>query len=170
MYRIGIGYDLHRFEKGRPLILGGVRIPYAKGLLGHSDADVLLHSISDALLGAISKGDIGDHFPDTDKRYKGADSAGILKKVYAMVRGKGYRVDNVDTIIIMQAPKLAGFKKAIRKKVAGLLHIKEDAVSIKAKTNEGLGPIGKNKAAASYAAVLLKKAVKKHRYKTQRER
>ena len=153
--RIGIGYDIHRLVEGRNLILGGVRIPYERGLQGHSDADVVLHAISDALLGAASGGDIGELFPDTDPRYKDIKSAELLEKVYVLIKDKGYIINNIDTIIIAEEPKLTCFKKQIQQNIARLLNIPADRVGVKAKTNEGLGDIGKKEAIASYAAVLL---------------
>lgn len=155
--RIGIGYDIHKLVSGRRLILGGIEIPYEKGLEGHSDADVLLHAVSDALLGAISEADIGQHFPDTDPQYKGVSSVELLKKVYALVQSKDYRINNIDTVIIAQGPKLTPFKERIQKQIAHVLNIEEDKVNIKAKTNEGLGDLGKNKAIATYAVVLITK-------------
>lgn len=155
--RIGIGYDIHRLIEGRRLFLGGIEIPYIKGLQGHSDADVLLHAITDALLGAVAEGDIGEHFPDTDPEYKDVSSPELLKRVYDIIKKKGYAVDNVDTVIIAQEPKLMPFKKQMQQKIAKLLNIKEESVGIKAKTNEGLGEIGRKEAIASYAVVLLTK-------------
>ncbi|MEI8175905.1 MAG: 2-C-methyl-D-erythritol 2,4-cyclodiphosphate synthase [Candidatus Omnitrophota bacterium] len=157
MYRVGIGYDLHTLVKGRPLILGGVTIPYPKGLMGHSDADVLLHAVCDAILGAAAAGDIGEHFPDADQRYKGADSADLLQRAYAIVRKKGYCVMNIDTVVIAEEPKLTPYKGAIRQRLAQLLKIPAGSVSIKAKTNEGCDDLGAGKAIAAQAVVLLKK-------------
>jgi 2-C-methyl-D-erythritol 2,4-cyclodiphosphate synthase len=154
-YRTGIGYDIHRLKRGRRLVLGGVEIPYHKGLAGHSDADALAHAVIDALLGAAGLGDIGGHFPDTDKRYKGISSMKLLKSVCALLKKAGRKIVNVDTIIICQAPKLTGFKKTIRLRLARALGAKAQAVNVKAKTNEGLGEIGKGQAVACYAAVLL---------------
>lgn len=155
MPRVGIGYDIHRLIKGRKLVLGGIHIPYKKGLLGHSDADVLLHAISDALLGALALGDIGEHFPDTALEYRGISSLKLLKQVYALVKNKKYAVENIDTVLIAQEPKLTPFKKDMQKAIAGALGIKEGAVSIKAATAEGLGPIGNKEAIAAYAVVSL---------------
>jgi len=152
-YRIGIGYDIHRLVQGRPLFIAGVQIPYIKGLLGHSDGDVLLHAVCDALLGAIGQGDIGQHFPDTDPKYQGLDSKELLKAVAALVRKKKYAVNNVDTIIVAEEPKMLPFEKEMRKKISAILEISEDKVNIKAKTGEGLGEIGKIEAIASYAIV-----------------
>jgi len=157
MTRIGIGYDLHRLVDGRRLFVGGVEIPYIKGLLGHSDADVLLHALCDALLGAIAEGDIGDHFSDTDPKYQGISSMELLKLVLNLVTRKGYIICNVDTVIIAQEPKFAPFKKNIKENIAEALKIDKDCVSIKAKTNEGIGEIGKKEAIACYAVALLKR-------------
>ncbi|MBU1727155.1 MAG: 2-C-methyl-D-erythritol 2,4-cyclodiphosphate synthase [Candidatus Omnitrophica bacterium] len=156
-YKIGIGYDIHRLVEERKLLLGGVEIPCIKGLFGHSDADVLLHAITDALLGAAGLGDIGEQFPDTDPQYHGASSASLLKTVLGLVREKGFLIVNVDTVIIAEKPVLSPFKKHIQESVAQTLDIKSDCVSIKAKTNEGLGELGENKAIATYAVVLLSK-------------
>jgi 2-C-methyl-D-erythritol 2,4-cyclodiphosphate synthase len=154
-YRIGIGYDIHRLVSGRKLFIGGVEIPYINGLLGHSDADVLLHAICDALLGAAAQGDIGQHFPDTDPRYQGISSAELLKRVQDLIRRKNFVINNVDTIIVAQEPVLTPFTKQIQHSIAGILNIKEDSVNIKAKTNEGLGDIGKKEAIAAYAVVTI---------------
>ena len=156
-YRIGIGYDIHRLVAGRKLFIGGLEIPYIKGLLGHSDGDVLLHAICDALLGAVAEGDIGQHFPDSEPRYTGIASAELLIKVYEMVKNKGYEVNNIDTVVIAQEPALADFKSAIRQSIAKILGIKPDHVSIKAKTNEGLGEVGRKEAIVSYAVVMISK-------------
>jgi 2-C-methyl-D-erythritol 2,4-cyclodiphosphate synthase len=153
--RIGQGYDLHRLEPGRPLILGGVEIPYNKRLAGHSDADVLAHAITDALLGALALGNIGEHFPDTDPRYKGADSLQLLKKAYLMVTEAGYRLGNVDATIIAQEPKLNPHISSIRKTLAQCLDVPVKSVSVKAKTNEGLGPEGRGEAISVHAVVLV---------------
>ena len=154
-YRIGIGYDIHRLAEGRKLFLGGIEIPYIKGLLGYSDADVLLHAICDAMLGALSLGDIGEHFPDTDPKYHNASSVDLLRNVVKLVEEKGYFISNIDTVIIAQEPHLAPFKKNIREKIAETLNLKPECISVKAKTNEGLGEIGKKEAIASYAVVML---------------
>lgn len=155
--RIGIGYDLHRLKKGRKLILGGLEIPYPKGLFGHSDADVLLHAISDALLGAANLGDIGQHFPDTDPKYKNISSKIILDKVYQLVRKKGYKIENIDSVIIAEEPKLAPYIPQMKKNIARVLKIKPGEISIKAKTNEKLGYLGQKQAIAAYAISSLKK-------------
>ncbi|OGX16564.1 MAG: 2-C-methyl-D-erythritol 2,4-cyclodiphosphate synthase [Omnitrophica WOR_2 bacterium RBG_13_41_10] len=152
-YRVGIGYDIHRLVQGRPLFIGGAQIPYVKGLLGHSDGDVLLHAVCDALLGAIGGGDIGQLFPDTDPKYQGIDSKELLKAVADLVREKKYTVNNVDTIIVAEEPKMLPFEKEMRRKISAILEIPEDRVNIKAKTSEGMGEIGKIEAIASYAIV-----------------
>lgn len=151
--RIGIGYDIHRLVSDRKLFLGGVEIPYIKGLLGHSDGDVLLHAVCDALLGALAQGDIGAHFPDTDPRYQGISSGELLKRVADLVKSKDFKIDNIDTVVIAQEPVLAPFKKQMQEKLAQILGIKEDSVGIKAKTNEGMGEIGRKEAIAAYAVV-----------------
>jgi 2-C-methyl-D-erythritol 2,4-cyclodiphosphate synthase len=155
--RIGIGYDIHRLTEDRKLFLGGVEIPYTLGLFGHSDADVLLHAICDALLGAISAKDIGENFPDTDPQYHNISSAELLKKVLELVSQSGYKICNIDTVVIAQEPSLAPFKKKIQEKISSLLKLKESCVSIKAKTQEGLGAIGNKEAIAAYAVILLSK-------------
>ena len=154
-YKIGIGYDIHRLVEGRKLFLGGVEIPYIKGLLGHSDGDALLHAICDALLGALGEGDIGEHFPDTDQKYHNLSSVELLKAVKNLIEEKKFMIANVDTVVIAQEPKLIPFKKQIRGKIAQILDIKEDCVNIKAKTNEGLGEIGREEGIAAYAAVAI---------------
>ena len=155
--RIGNGYDVHRLVEGRKLILGGVEVPYAKGLLGHSDADVLLHALSDAILGAIGEGDIGKHFPDTDPAYKGADSIKLLQHVMALADAKGYRIGNVDCTIVAQRPKLASFIPQMRGNIAAALSTGEDRVNVKATTTEELGFAGRGEGIASYAVALLEK-------------
>ena len=151
--RIGQGYDIHRLVEGRPLVLGGVSIPYAKGLLGHSDGDVLLHALIDAILGATADGDIGSHFPDTDDRWRNADSAELLASL--LDNARGWRIVNVDLTVVAEAPRLAPHRGEIRKRIASLLGIDVDAVSVKAKTNEGLDAVGEGRAIACFAAVLL---------------
>ena len=153
--RIGNGYDVHRLVAGRKLILGGVEIPYAKGLLGHSDADVLLHALADAILGAIGEGDIGRHFPDTDPAYKGADSIKLLRHVMDLADAKGYRIANVDTTIVAQRPKLAPFIQQMRLNIAKALDTDADRVNVKATTTEELGFAGRGEGIASYAVALL---------------
>ena len=153
--RIGQGYDVHRLVEGRKLILGGVEIPYEKGLLGHSDADVLTHALMDALLGAAALGDIGQHFPDKDPRYAGADSLELLRKVCALLREAGYRVGNTDCTVIAQRPKLAGFIPEMRRRLAEVMEIPLDRVSVKATTEEGLGFTGDGSGIAAQAIALL---------------
>jgi 2-C-methyl-D-erythritol 2,4-cyclodiphosphate synthase len=157
--RIGEGWDTHQLVEGRKLMLGGVDVPYSKGLLGHSDADVLLHAITDALLGAAALGDIGKHFPDTDAQYKGADSAVLLAKVAADVRALGYTLGNLDSTIIAQAPKLAPHIAAMRERIAAVLGVEVGQVNVKAKTAEKMGPVGEGRAMEARAVVLLVKAV-----------
>ena len=158
MFRIGIGCDIHRLETGRALILGGLHIPHDKGLAGHSDADVLCHAVTDALLGALALGDIGQHFPDTDSRYEGADSMALLRVVLRLVRNAGYRVVNLDCNVIAQRPKLAPHIEAIRLRLAEGLEIDAARVSVKAKTNEHVGPEGREEAIRAEAIVLLEAA------------
>ena len=153
--RIGHGYDVHALVEGRELILGGVKIPYEKGLLGHSDADVLLHAVSDALLGAAALGDIGKHFPDTDPAYKGADSLALLRHVAALVRQKGYYVSNVDVTMIAQRPKLAPYIPQMVENIAGALTLPADRVNVKATTEEHLGFTGENLGMRCHAVCLL---------------
>ena len=153
--RIGHGYDVHRLVEGRKLILGVVEIPYEKGLLGHSDADVLLHAISDALLGAAALGDIGRHFPDTDPRYKGADSLELLRQVGMLLRRSGHTVGNIDATVLCQAPKLAPHIPAMRQNIARVLELPEDAVSVKATTEEKLGFTGAGEGVAAHAVALI---------------
>lgn len=157
MMRIGHGYDVHRLVEGRKLILGGVDVPYVKGLLGHSDADVLLHAISDAVLGAIGEGDIGKHFPDTDPAYKGADSLKLLRHVMDLAESKGYRVGNVDATVVAQRPKLAPFIAQMRSNIAATLGTEEDRVNVKATTTEELGFAGRGEGIAAYSVALLEK-------------
>jgi 2-C-methyl-D-erythritol 2,4-cyclodiphosphate synthase len=156
--RVGEGWDIHALVEGRPLVLGGVRIPHDKGLLGHSDADALLHAITDALLGAAALGDIGRHFPDTDPAFKGADSGVLLAEAARRVRAKGYAIGNVDSTVIAQAPKLAPHIDTMRSRIAALLEIDPDQVNVKAKTAEKMGPVGEGKAMEARAVVLLGKA------------
>ena len=153
--RIGFGYDAHKLTADRRLVLGGVTIPHEKGLLGHSDADVLLHSISDALLGAAALGDIGKHFPDTDPAYKGADSLILMKKAYSLVKEKGYTLCNLDVTVCAQKPKLAPYIEEMRKNVAKALKCDLDCVSIKATTTEKMGFTGREEGISSYCVCLL---------------
>lgn len=155
--RIGHGYDVHKFVYNRKLILGGVDIPYGKGLLGHSDADVLLHAISDALLGAAALGDIGKHFPDTDNAYKNADSLILLSKVNDILKSAGYQVSNIDATVIAQAPKLAPHIEQMRKNIANVLSIELDDVSVKATTEEHLGFTGRGEGISAHAVCIIEK-------------
>ena len=155
--RIGHGYDVHRLVEDRKLILGGVEIPFERGLLGHSDADVLLHAISDALIGAVALGDIGKHFPDTDPRYAGADSMLLLKEVVRLVRNEGYQVGNLDATILCQRPKLARFIAAMRENIAACCEIPVSDVSVKATTEEKLGFTGSGEGIAVHAVALLER-------------
>ena len=154
-FRIGEGWDIHQLVEGRKLILGGVEIPHTRGLLGHSDADVLLHAITDALLGAAALGDIGTHFPDTDAQYRGADSGLLLAEAARRVRAKGYAIGNADCTVIAQAPKLMPHIQAMRAQIAALLDISVDQVNVKAKTAEKMGPVGEGLAMEARAVVLL---------------
>jgi 2-C-methyl-D-erythritol 2,4-cyclodiphosphate synthase len=154
-YRIGIGYDIHRLVEGRKLFIGGIEIPYIKGLWGHSDGDLLLHAICDALLGAVAEGDIGEHFPDTDPKYHNISSIELLKTVADLIKNKGFLINNVDSIVIAQEPVLSPFKNQMQEKIAQILQVNAAAVNIKAKTNEGLGEIGKKEAIACYAVVIV---------------
>lgn len=153
--RIGHGYDVHRLVSGRELIIGGENIPFEMGLLGHSDADVLLHAVCDALLGAAALGDIGRHFPDSDPSFEGIDSRILLRKTAELLRGKGYRIVNIDATIIAQRPKLAGFIEKMRENIASDCGIETDAVNIKATTEEGLGFTGKAEGIAAHAVCLI---------------
>ncbi len=153
--RIGFGYDIHRLVTGRRLVLGGIEVPAKKGLLGHSDADVLMHAIIDALLGAAGLGDIGGHFPDTDKRYKDISGRILLKRTVLLTRAKGYSIGNIDASIMMEGPKLGALKEKMAGSVAKILKISKDKVNIKAKTNEGLDSVGRGRAVAAYAVVAL---------------
>ena len=154
--RIGHGYDVHKLVEGRPLIIGGVEIPYEKGLLGHSDADVLLHAICDALLGAAALGDIGAHFPDTDPKYKGADSLMLLKEVCNIIRKHGFEIENIDSTVLAQRPKLRLFIDEMRARISAYTGIDIDCISIKATTEEGLGFTGEGLGIAAHAVCLLK--------------
>ncbi len=157
-FRIGTGYDLHRLVENRPLILGGVRVPFHLGLEGHSDADILCHAITDAILGAAALGDIGKHFPDTDARFKNADSLDLLKRANRAVQAMGYRVVNVDATIIAEQPKLRDHIDAMRQRLAETLEVRTACVSVKAKTNEGVGPEGLGEAMSAQAVVLLEES------------
>ena len=155
--RIGHGYDVHKLKKGRNLIIGGVEIPYKKGLLGHSDADVLLHAISDAILGAAALGDIGKHFPPSDERYKDIDSRILLKQVGKILADNGYRVQNIDATILAEAPKMLPHIGDMRRNIADDLNLEIDMVSVKATTEEGLGFTGKGQGIAAHAVCLIEK-------------
>jgi len=156
--RIGEGWDIHALVEGRKLVLGGVEIPHSKGLLGHSDADALLHAITDALLGAAALGDIGSHFPDTDIRFKGADSAVLLAEAARRVREKGFEINNVDSTVVAQAPKLAPHIASMRTRIAQVLGVDPDQVNVKAKTAEKMGPVGEGLAMEARAVVLITRA------------
>ena len=153
--RIGQGYDVHKLVEGRDLILGGVTVPYEKGLLGHSDADVLVHAVMDAHLGAAALGDIGQHFPDTDPKYKGISSIALLKEVGALLEKEGYIIENIDATIIAQRPKLAAYRPQMAKNIAEALHLEVNQVSVKATTEEGLGFTGSGEGISSQAITLL---------------
>lgn len=156
--RIGEGWDIHALVPGRDLVLGGIKVPHTTGLLGHSDADVLLHAITDALVGAAGMGDIGSHFPDTDAAFRGADSAVLLAEAMRRVAAKGWQVNNVDSTVIAQAPKLAPHIPAMRANIAKTLGIDESQVNVKAKTAEKMGPVGQGAAMEARAVVLLVRA------------
>ena len=155
MQRIGLGYDVHRLAPGRPLVLGGVRIQHDRGLAGHSDADVVLHAVTDAILGAIAAGDIGEHFPDSDPKWAGADSAVFVAGALDLAAGQGCRVGNCDVTIIAERPKLTPHKTAMQRRIAELLGVEPSGVSVKAKTNEGMGCIGRGEGIAAVAVVML---------------
>jgi 2-C-methyl-D-erythritol 2,4-cyclodiphosphate synthase len=153
--RVGVGYDVHRLVEGRRLFLGGIEIPFHKGLLGHSDGDVLIHAICDAILGAVSQGDIGTHFPDSDKSIEGIESTKILIHVANLAQKKGYTVGNIDAVVAAQEPKIAPIRDKIRESLAAIIGISADRISIKGKTTEGLGFVGKQEGIEVYAVVLL---------------
>ena len=157
MLRIGNGYDVHVLTEGRKLVLGGVEIPHTKGVLGHSDGDALVHAIMDAMLGALALGDIGQHFPDTDMQYKNIDSMLLLSKVKELIYSKGYKIINLDSIIVLQKPKVKPYIEAMRKRIAEVLEIEVDQVSVKATTEEKLGFTGDESGVKSYCVVLLEK-------------
>lgn len=150
-YRIGIGYDIHKLVKGRKLILGGVNIPFKKGLLGHSDADVLTHAICDALLGAAGLGNIGEHFPNTEKEYKNISSMVLLGKVKLMLKQNGLKIGNIDSTVIAELPKIGPHKNKMRQSISSILEIEKSNINIKATTNEGISDLGKTKAIAAFA-------------------
>ena len=155
MIRIGFGYDVHKLTEGRKLILGGVEIPFEKGLLGHSDADVLIHAICDALLGATTLGDIGKHFPDTDVQFKGISSIELLKQVHKLLSQSGFTVGNIDSTLVLEKPKIMPYVNEMRKNIAGALGISENQISVKATTNEGMGFIGASEGAVAYAVTII---------------
>ncbi|MBT3350944.1 MAG: 2-C-methyl-D-erythritol 2,4-cyclodiphosphate synthase [Nitrospinaceae bacterium] len=155
MTRIGVGYDVHRLEMGRPLIIGGVRIPFDKGLVGHSDADVLAHAISDAILGAAALGDIGTHFPDTDPQYAGADSMELLRQIVSLVSEKDFYPYNVDCVVIAEIPKLSPHIAEIKERLAAVLGLSTDSIGVKATTSEGLGFTGSGEGMAAHAVCTL---------------
>ncbi|GIW44447.1 MAG: 2-C-methyl-D-erythritol 2,4-cyclodiphosphate synthase [Candidatus Binatia bacterium] len=155
MMRIGHGYDLHKLVPGRPLYLGGVAIEYDQGLLGHSDGDVVLHALCDALLGAMGAGDIGQHFPDTDERYLGTPSSALLSEVAKLLQLEGWAVVNLDVTIVAEAPRLAPYRHAMRSRIAELLQVPIEAVSVKAKSNEGMDAVGRGEAIAATAVALI---------------
>ncbi len=156
-FRIGFGYDVHRFAEGRKLILGGVEIPSEKGLLGHSDADALLHAITDALLGALALGDIGKHFPDTSAENKNRESSDFLKYAYELVKQNGYELGNIDATVVTEKPKLLPYVEQIRKNIAGVLDVKVEQISIKATTSEKMGFVGEGEGLKVYAVALVEK-------------
>lgn len=156
-FRTGFGFDVHAFTEGRKLIIGGIEIPYEKGLEGHSDADVLLHAICDAMLGALALGDIGIHFPNTDEQWKDADSKVLLKHVNDLINKKGYEIGNLDCVLAMQYPKISPYSEMIRTKIAEILKTEKDQISVKATTTEKLGFVGRNEGVVSFATVLLVK-------------
>lgn len=153
--RVGLGYDVHALVEGRPLILGGIEIPYERGLLGHSDADVLTHAVMDALLGALALGDIGKHFPDTEERFRGISSLALLEEVRQLIDAKGYQLGNLDCILVAQRPKLAGFIPSMQEKLASALKVKQDQISVKATTTEHLGFEGREEGISAQAIVIL---------------
>jgi 2-C-methyl-D-erythritol 2,4-cyclodiphosphate synthase len=155
MTRSGIGYDCHRFSEGRALLIGGVEIPAERGLAGHSDADVLVHAVIDALLGAAGLGDIGEHFPDTDERWRGADSIALLEAVVERIAGAGLRIVNVDCTVVMERPKLAGHRQAIRARLAAAMGLDGGRVNVKATTGEGMGFVGRGEGVAALAVASL---------------
>lgn len=155
--RIGNGYDIHQLCEGRPLILGGVKIEHELGLLGHSDADVLTHAIMDAMLGALSLGDIGHYFPPTDPKWKGADSLVLLSQVNQLIQTQGWRIGNIDSVVVAERPKLKPYIKTMRDRLANVLALEPDQIGIKATTNEKLGPVGREEGISAYAVALLVK-------------
>lgn len=156
-YRIGIGFDAHAFQEGRPLVLGGVTLPGHAGLAGHSDADVLVHALMDAIVGALREGDIGKLFPDDDPAYAGASSIGLLERVGALMREKGYALADADCVLVLEAPKVAPYRDEMRARIASALGVGAERVGVKATTTEGLGFVGRGEGAAAYAVVLLER-------------
>ncbi len=159
MYRIGLGYDIHKLEDNRDLIIGGIKIPYEKGLLGHSDADVLIHAIIDGMFGALTLGDIGTHFPDTDNEYKDVSSILLLKRAVQLIQDEGYAINNIDCNIIAQEPKMKPHIQKMREKLAKELMIDVNLISIKAKTNEKMDAVGEKRAIEAHAIVMLRKEI-----------
>lgn len=159
MYRTGIGFDAHRFSKGRKLIIGGVEIPFEFGLAGHSDADVLTHAICDAILGAVGERDIGTHFPDSDPKYKGVSSLVLLREVLGLSNSKGFKVENIDSVVVCEKPKLGPYVSQIKTKLASIAEVPEEFLGIKATTTDGMGFTGRGEGIAAYAVVLIKKNV-----------
>ena len=157
--RTGLGYDCHRFAEGRRLVLGGILVPHERGLLGHSDADVLTHAIIDALLGAAALGDIGEHFPDTDERYRDADSLVLLHETVSLLRGHGFTIVNVDATVVIERPKLAPVREEIRARLAAALGLGVDAVSVKATRGEGMGFVGREEGAAALAVATIERVI-----------
>lgn len=157
MYRVGIGFDAHKFSKGRKLILGGLEIPFEFGLEGHSDADVLTHAICDAVLGAIGERDIGSHFPDSDGKYKGVSSLVLLEEVITLSKSKGFGIENIDSVIVCEKPRLGEYVSQIKKRIAAVTEIPEDSLGIKATTTDRMGFTGRGEGIAVYAVVLMKK-------------
>ena len=153
--KVGHGYDIHKLVSGRKLVIGGVEVPYSKGLFGHTDADVLIHAIIDGLLGAMCLGDIGQHFPDNDPKWKSANSLDLLEVVYISLKNKGFKIINIDSTIVCEEPKLASYIPKMKKTLAQALEIREDQINIKAKTNEGLDSTGEKNAICSWAVVLI---------------
>lgn len=156
-FRVGLGYDVHPFQENRKLILGGIEIPFEKGLKGHSDADVLLHAITDAILGAAALGDIGQHFPDTNPVFKNADSTKLLEECYAMVQKEGFTIENIDSTVVAEKPKISTFIPKIRKHISEALNCDVNQVSVKATTNEKMGFVGRQEGVAVHAVALLKR-------------
>lgn len=156
-YRTGLGYDIHRLEEGLQLVLGGIHIPHSKGCVAHSDGDALIHALCDAMLGALSLGDIGQHFPDNSEEFRGIDSKILLARVNDMIKAKGWQLANADMMLLLQKPKIAPYVPQMRTALADVLEVEIDRISVKATTNEGLGPIGHEEGVAAFATVTLKK-------------